>query len=89
MKPKVTEAEVYEAIGVILSDKQAYSKSLNWAVNYMDIVKRLQDLCIAAMSMEGEDLRVQCLYILGNITSWRHPEAPGVRKTLKAFANRR
>lgn len=79
MKPKVTEAEVHEAIGVILSDKQAYPKSLNWAVNY----------CLAAMSMEGEDLRVQCLYILGNITSWRHPEAPGVRKTLKAFANRR
>ncbi len=64
---------VHEAIRVILSDKEHYSTSLNYAVNY----------CKAALCMSGEELRVQCLYILGNIGSWRHPEAKNVRITLK------
>lgn len=64
---------VHEAIGVILSDKAKYTTSLNYAVNY----------CRAAMYMQGEELRVQCLYILNNITSWRHPQAKEVRAVLK------
>ena len=67
--------QVHNAIRVILSDRGSYSKSLNYAVGY----------CRVAMYMDGEDLRVQCLYILDNITRWRHPEAKNVRATLKAF----
>lgn len=69
------ENMVRNAIEIILSDRASYAKSLNYAVEY----------CRAAMYMKGEDLRVQCLYILGNITRWRHPKAKEVRATLKAF----
>lgn len=62
-----------EAIDVILSDKKSYNTSLNYAVNY----------CIAAKSMTGYELDVQILYILNNITHWRHPMAKEVRSVLK------
>jgi hypothetical protein len=75
---KVTEAQCQDAITVILSDKPAYEKSLNWAVNY----------CRAAQGLSGEELRVQCLYILNNISKWRHPRASEVRATLRAFSQR-
>lgn len=65
----------YEAIQTILSDKKSYQTSLNYAVNY----------CRAAQGMSGETLRVQCLYILNNIVSWRHPEAKAVRQALKTY----
>ena len=65
-----------EAIAIILSDKAAYSKSLNYAVGY----------CQAARSMFGHELAVQCLYILNNITHWRHPQAKEVRVQLKLAA---
>lgn len=71
----MSETQVQDAIGVILSDKAKYATQLNWAVNY----------CRVALGMTGEDLRVQCLYILGNISSWRHPQAKEVRSTLKKF----
>lgn len=66
---------VHSAIRLILADKKSYSKSLNYAVNY----------CEAALGMpEGsEALRIQCQYILGNITGWRHPDAKSVREFLK------
>ena len=72
------EHKVVEAIKIILSDKKAYPKTLNYAVDY----------CKYALYMTGEDLRTQCLYILSNITHWRHPEAKNVRATLKAFVKR-
>ncbi|MFA5692361.1 MAG: hypothetical protein WC907_01995 [Acholeplasmataceae bacterium] len=62
-----------EAISVILSDKEHYRTSLNYAVGY----------CRAARSMEGDELRVQCLYILNNIVHWRHPLAKQVRAALR------
>jgi hypothetical protein len=67
--------KVKDAIRVILSDKKSYPTSLNYAVGY----------CRYALGMEGEDLRVQCLYILNNISHWRHPSAKGVRRTLKDY----
>ena len=73
------EAKVKDAIKVILSDKRSYTTSLNYAVDY----------CQVALSMTGEDLRVQCLYILNNIQKWRQPESKQVRETLKAFTKRR
>ena len=75
MPKEVTEAEVHKAIELILSDMKARNTSLNWAIGY----------CQEAKSMYGEALRVQCLYILNNITHWRHPEAREVRKILRAF----
>lgn len=73
---KTTESDVQNAINVILSDNQAYTKSLKWAVNY----------CRAAKYQSGDDLKTQCLYILNNIQYWRNPQAKEVRKTLKSFA---
>lgn len=70
-----TTEQVHSAIDVILSDRASYSKSLNYAVEY----------CRAAKWMGGHDLKVQCLYILGNITRWRHPQAKDVRAVLKAY----
>lgn len=75
MKEKSTEQEVKKAIEIILSDVKSYSTSLNYAVNY----------CIAARSMSGHELYVQLLYILNNISHWRHPEAKAVREVLKNF----
>ena len=62
-----------EAIDVILSDKPRYGTSLNYAINY----------CKSAKGMTGHELDVQCLYILNNITTWRHPQAKEVRATLR------
>ena len=73
-KVKATETEVKGAIETILKDRASYAKSLNYAVNY----------CRAALSMTGEELRVQCLYILNNISHWRHPDAKEVRRVLKS-----
>ena len=75
MKKKSTEQEVQKAIEVILSDKKSFSTSLNYAISY----------CIAAQSMSGHELYVQALYILNNISHWRHPEAKAVRDVLKNF----
>ena len=72
---KSTEAEVKAAINTVLSDTKAYNTSLNWAVNY----------CKAALNMTGHELSVQVLYILNNISHWRHPEAKNVRMVLKNF----
>lgn len=73
MKP--SESEVKTAIHKILADKSSYPKSLNYAVNY----------CKEALFLEGEALRVQCLYILNNISHWRHADAKDVRLVLKQY----
>ena len=62
-----------EAIKIILSDKKSFSTTLNYAVNY----------CNSALNMSGHELDAQCLYILGNIVYWRHPQAKEVRNALK------
>lgn len=72
----MNEATVKQAIKAILEDEKSYSKSLNYAVNY----------CKQALNMSGEELRVQCLYILGNITHWRHYKAKEVREILKMYS---
>jgi len=64
-----------EAINVILSDRAKYGTTLSYAVDY----------CLEAMLMDQDsyDFSVQCLYILNNITHWRHPKAKEVRVVLK------
>lgn len=74
-KQPSTEQEVKQAIEVILSDKKSYPTSLNYAISY----------CLIALSMSGHELYVQTLYILNNISHWRHPEAKAVREVLKNF----
>lgn len=73
---KPSEQDVKNAILEILADRKAYNTSLNYAIGY----------CEAGLDMIQEALRVQCLYILNNITGWRHPKAKVVRMTLKAYA---
>jgi hypothetical protein len=65
-----------EAIRIILSDKAKYTTTLNYAVNY----------CRAALTMEedSEEFRVQVLYILSNLSHWRHPRAKEVREVLRS-----
>ena len=72
---KSTEVEVRGALNIIMSDVKSFKTSLNYAINYVD----------TARSMTGHELAVQCLYILNNITRWRHPEAKNVRLILKSF----
>lgn len=40
------------------------------------------------LGMEGEERRVQALYILNNITHWRSGPAREVRAALKGFAKK-
>ena len=68
-----TENEVRTALKIIADNREA--PALNYAVNY----------AIAGMSMSGETLKTQCLYVLNNITYWRGDEAKRVRECLKAF----
>jgi hypothetical protein len=53
---------IKEALQVILNDTEHYGTSLNYAINYVKA---------ATLMEEGsEELRVQCLYILGNLEHW-------------------
>lgn len=71
-----TAEQVHAAIAKILADTASYESSLNYAVNY----------CRYAGMMTGEMLRVQCLYILENIMSWRHADAKEVRAILRSYS---
>jgi hypothetical protein len=79
LNPNTEIAEVKDAIKVILSDKSSYRTSLNYAINY----------CKEALDLTGGELKVLCLYILNNITRWRHPQAKEVRIILKNFSKRK
>jgi hypothetical protein len=54
-----------------------HTKAVNWAYGYAQ----------AGLSLyTSEGIRVQCLYILNNITHWRGDEAKRVRNELKSLA---
>jgi hypothetical protein len=76
---RVTDADVHACIKTILSDKKAYATSLNYAVDY----------CKAGLDMTGYTLKVQVLYILNNITRWRHKDAKGIRNILKLYTKQK
>jgi hypothetical protein len=65
---------VHEAMIAVWNNRK--EKSLNYAVNYAAYGAGLPD---------GEELRIQCLYVLNNMTRWRGPLAKEVRETLKAY----
>ena len=73
----VTEKEVKEALQVIIDNRQA--KALNYAVNYAR----------EGLLLKGEALRVQVLYVLGNMTGWRGITAKEVRTVLKEFTKQK
>ena len=73
----MTLEQVKRLVTVILSDRKNYSKSLNYAIGY----------CQYFMAIDNEEeARVQALYILNNLSSWRHERAKEVRDGLKKFA---
>jgi CRISPR/Cas system-associated protein Cas10 (large subunit of type III CRISPR-Cas system) len=83
MKDKLARNEqkkmtVHEALVKIWDNR--HEKSLNYAVNYATYGMELPD---------GEELKVQCLYVLNNMSRWRGPVAKEVRETLKAYSQRK
>lgn len=76
---RVTDEDVKACITTILSDRKAYDTSLNYAVEY----------CRAGLGMSGYELKVQVLYILNNITRWRHADAKGIREVLKTYTKQK
>jgi len=70
---KVTDDQVRTALEVLVRNRK--EKALNYAVNYAE----------AGCWMKGEELRVQCLYVLNNMSHWRGETAKQVRETLKKF----
>lgn len=71
----VNREAVNEALKAIVANRE--QKALNYAVNYARYG-------LAIVSTEDEDeLRIQLLYVLSNITHWRGPIAQQVRLTLK------
>lgn len=76
--------EVKQALEIILDDTASYTTSLKWAIDYTRHGWRL-----AYFNDVGEEaLKTQCLYILNNITHWRHPAAKIVRQILKAYSKK-
>ena len=73
----VTEKEVKDALQSIIDNRQA--KALNYAVNYAR----------EGLLLTGEALRVQVLYVLGNMTGWRGITAKEVRAVLKEFTKQK
>ena len=71
------ENKVHWALNKILDNEN--EKALNYAVNYAR----------AGLYMTGEELKVQCLYVLNNMTHWRGETAKEVRTTLKEFTKGR
>lgn len=71
-----SKAEVYEALLKILAVVEP-STELRYAQAYAQVA--------LINRMQGEDLRVQIIYVLNNLSHWRHTDAPEVRKVLKSF----
>lgn len=75
----MTYNRIATALAVILADRDR--PALAYAIGY---AQHALDLCNAQGSAKA--LQVQLLYVLNNITHWRHPEAKQVRTTLREFA---
>ena len=71
---KPNESRVKRALASIVSNSN--EKSLNYAVNYAR----------AGQRMAGHELKVQCLYVLNNMSRWRGDVAKEVRQILKDYS---
>jgi len=70
---------ISEALETILADEKAHKTSLNYAINYTRQAR------IMLNHGEYEAFRTQLLYVLSNITHWRHPKAKEVRQAIRAY----
>ena len=70
---KVTEDEVRQ--GMYEITKHSHVKALNYAINYANMGRY----------MEGHELYVQVLYVLGNMSRWRGDVAKNIRRVLKQY----
>lgn len=68
---KVAQYSYDECLSLIIKNRN--EKALNYAVNYAR----------AGQGMTGQEAKVQCLYILNNMTAWRGETAKAVRESLK------
>jgi hypothetical protein len=80
---KPSEDEVHEAFRKIV--KNQHEPALNYAVNYAKAGLNHPD---KGGPMTGDELRVQALYTLGNISRWRGEDGKSVRDTLKRFTKK-
>lgn len=71
MTNKVPTMSFDECCNAIIKNRN--EKALNYAVAYAG----------AGRGMTGHDMKVQCLYILNNMTAWRGETAKAVRESLK------
>ena len=67
----IAQLSLDECCRKIIENK--HEKSLNYAVNYAR----------AGLGMTGQEAKIQCLYILNNMTAWRGETAKAVRESLK------
>ena len=70
-----TADDVREHLWIILGDEASYNTTLNWAIQR----------CKMAYEAPDHELKDRLLYILGNITYWRHPQAKQVRNVFKQY----
>ena len=75
MNKETSEAAVISCFNHIINN--SHEKALNYAVEYAK----------AGLDMTGYELRIQCLYVLSNMTRWRGDLAKEVRRVLKEFTN--
>lgn len=68
--------EIRNALVSIVKNRN--EKALNWAVEYARFgIELIDDNC------DDDSLRIQLVYVTGNISRWRGEEAKQVRDTLK------
>ena len=70
------EVEVYNAIKQMLADTEGQKTDLKYAVKYMK----------KALKSTGDELRENCLYILGNSIKWTGDNHVEIKKTLRKYS---
>jgi hypothetical protein len=70
------EEEVYKAVRQMLADVESQKTDLKYAVKFME----------KALQSTGDELRENCLYILGNSISWTGEDYIRIKKTLRRYA---
>lgn len=74
-----TDGQVRDALEtLVVTHHLTNIKALNYAVNYAAV----------GIELEGDELRIQCLYVLNNMSHWRGDDAKKVKAILKAYTKR-
>jgi hypothetical protein len=72
------EKEIKAVVREILSDKDSYKTTLKTALKFLN----------KALKSSGDELKEDCLYILGNSISWEGPNYVELKNKLRKFAFR-